>query len=179
VRFGLDLVHLQSKIFSRQIFFLYFRKVNFGGKKFLCKEGYLFDLDLVLASYNDLLIYFLHPNRDLFRKRSSRRSKRRACSPLGAATCLSSGGTNPSTPVGPVTVVNESVANSSNSAQSRWVFPRDFPNKTVIYSPSSTVPESTVAQEPQRVWKSKDCWGECGREIPSRKAAKICTYFKL
>lgn len=39
--------------------------------------------------------------RDLFRKRSIRKSKRRACSPLGGAICLSGmgGGTNPSTPV--------------------------------------------------------------------------------
>ncbi|XP_058838177.1 uncharacterized protein LOC131693922 isoform X1 [Topomyia yanbarensis] len=50
-------------------------------------------------------------SRDLFRKRSIRKSKRRACSPLGGAICLSGlggggggGGTNPSTPVsmGPV-----------------------------------------------------------------------------
>ncbi|XP_021696040.1 uncharacterized protein LOC5577804 isoform X3 [Aedes aegypti] len=40
-------------------------------------------------------------SRDLFRKRSIRKSKRRACSPLGGAICLSGmgGGTNPSTPV--------------------------------------------------------------------------------
>ncbi|XP_055601477.1 uncharacterized protein LOC129750541 isoform X2 [Uranotaenia lowii] len=41
-------------------------------------------------------------SRDLFRKRSIRKSKRRACSPLGGATiCLTGmgGGTNPSTPV--------------------------------------------------------------------------------
>lgn len=40
--------------------------------------------------------------RDLFRKRSTRKSKRRACSPLGSAAtaCLTgSGGTNPGTPV--------------------------------------------------------------------------------
>ncbi|XP_058458456.1 uncharacterized protein LOC131435017 isoform X1 [Malaya genurostris] len=45
-------------------------------------------------------------SRDLFRKRSIRKSKRRACSPLGGAICLSGlgGGTNPSTPVstGPI-----------------------------------------------------------------------------
>ncbi|XP_038115024.1 mucin-5AC isoform X1 [Culex quinquefasciatus] len=40
-------------------------------------------------------------SRDLFRKRSIRKSKRRACSPLGGTICLSGmgGGTNPSTPV--------------------------------------------------------------------------------
>ncbi|XP_059614332.1 uncharacterized protein LOC132260315 isoform X2 [Phlebotomus argentipes] len=47
-------------------------------------------------------------SRDLFRKRSTRKSKRRACSPLGVAAtaCLTgSGGTNPGTPVslGPTT----------------------------------------------------------------------------
>jgi hypothetical protein len=34
VQFKKDLVHLQSKFFSRQIFLLYFGKGNFGGKKF-------------------------------------------------------------------------------------------------------------------------------------------------
>uniref|UniRef100_A0A087YY61 MRAS2 n=2 Tax=Anopheles darlingi TaxID=43151 RepID=A0A087YY61_ANODA len=40
-------------------------------------------------------------SRDLFRKRSIRKSKRRACSPLGGAICLTGmgGSTNPSTPV--------------------------------------------------------------------------------
>ncbi|XP_058054471.1 uncharacterized protein LOC131206095 [Anopheles bellator] len=40
-------------------------------------------------------------SRDLFRKRSIRKSKRRACSPLGGAICLAGigGNTNPSTPV--------------------------------------------------------------------------------
>ncbi|XP_050096315.1 uncharacterized protein LOC126578097 isoform X2 [Anopheles aquasalis] len=40
-------------------------------------------------------------SRDLFRKRSIRKSKRRACSPLGGAICLAGmgGSTNPSTPV--------------------------------------------------------------------------------
>uniref|UniRef100_A0A182S8M8 Small monomeric GTPase n=1 Tax=Anopheles maculatus TaxID=74869 RepID=A0A182S8M8_9DIPT len=39
--------------------------------------------------------------RDLFRKRSIRKSKRRACSPLGGAICLAGigGSTNPSTPI--------------------------------------------------------------------------------
>ncbi len=38
-----DLVQLQSivNLFSRQIFLLYFGLGNFGGKKLLCKEGYL------------------------------------------------------------------------------------------------------------------------------------------
>ncbi|CAO1329724.1 unnamed protein product [Diamesa hyperborea] len=40
-------------------------------------------------------------SRDLFRKRSTRKSKRRACSPLGPATCLSGGDSmNASSPVG-------------------------------------------------------------------------------
>lgn len=44
-------------------------------------------------------------SRDLFRKRSYRKSKRRACSPLGGTTCLSGNpGTNPSTPVGPCVI---------------------------------------------------------------------------
>ncbi|XP_050073667.1 uncharacterized protein LOC126561514 isoform X2 [Anopheles maculipalpis] len=40
-------------------------------------------------------------SRDLFRKRSIRKSKRRACSPLGGAICLAGigGSTNPSTPI--------------------------------------------------------------------------------
>lgn len=46
--------------------------------------------------------------RDLFRKRSYRKSKRRACSPLGATTCLSgnTGPNTPGTPVGPVIDTN-------------------------------------------------------------------------
>lgn len=58
-------------------------------------------------------------SRDLFRKRSSRRSKRRACSPLGASICLSGGGTNPSTPVGPPTVNPDLLNTPPNSAHSR------------------------------------------------------------
>jgi Rad/Gem-related GTP binding protein 1 len=64
---------------------------------------------------------YLSPGRDLFRKRSYRKSKRRACSPLGVTTtCLSgNSNTNPSTPVGqPGT---DSVGTPQNSAQSRWV----------------------------------------------------------
>lgn len=38
-------------------------------------------------------------NRDLFRKRSYRKSKRRSCSPLGTACLSGNGTTNPSTPV--------------------------------------------------------------------------------
>lgn len=37
--------------------------------------------------------------RDLFRKRSCRKSKRRSCSPLGTACLSGNGATNPSTPI--------------------------------------------------------------------------------
>lgn len=58
--------------------------------------------------------------RDLFRKRSTRRSKRRACSPLNvaASACLTgNGGTNPSTPVNGVGI--HEFITPPGSAQSR------------------------------------------------------------
>lgn len=56
--------------------------------------------------------------RDLFRKRSSRKSKRRACSPLGVTTTCLSGNTNtnPSTPVGPA---NDAANTPPSSIQNR------------------------------------------------------------
>lgn len=65
-----------------------------------------------------ILINLFH--RDLFRKRSTRRSKRRACSPLNvaASACLTgNGGTNPSTPVNG-NGINEFIT-PPGSAQSR------------------------------------------------------------
>lgn len=57
-------------------------------------------------------------SRDLFRKRSYRKSKRRACSPLGGTTCLSGNtGTNPSTPVGPCVIDTNT---PPSSIQNRW-----------------------------------------------------------
>jgi len=55
-------------------------------------------------------VYYVSCHRDLFRKRSIRKSKRRACSPLNAG-CL-----NANTPLGPL---GEAVATPPGSAQSR------------------------------------------------------------
>ena len=53
----------------------------------------------------------------MFRKRSIRKSKRRACSPLSGA-CLT-GGTNPNTPMGPMNNVITDVNTPPGSAHSR------------------------------------------------------------
>ncbi|XP_035904633.1 uncharacterized protein LOC118508899 isoform X3 [Anopheles stephensi] len=61
-------------------------------------------------------------SRDLFRKRSIRKSKRRACSPLGGAICLAGigGSTNPSTPIsGPPASGGGFVDTPPGSAHSR------------------------------------------------------------
>lgn len=60
-----------------------------------------------------------HPHSDLFRKRSYRKSKRRACSPLGG-TCLSgnAASTNPNSPVGPCVETNNT---PPVSTLNRWV----------------------------------------------------------
>ncbi|KAJ6641462.1 GTP-binding protein GEM [Pseudolycoriella hygida] len=63
-------------------------------------------------------------SRDLFRKRSYRKSKRRACSPLGSACLSGNGGTSPSTPVS-ATVNNmgcKEFDTPPSSAQSRIKF---------------------------------------------------------
>lgn len=50
--------------------------------------------------YENLLKTEIFPFfRDLFRKRSCRKSKRRSCSPLGTACLSGNGATNPSTPI--------------------------------------------------------------------------------
>ncbi|XP_055688182.1 uncharacterized protein LOC129792837 isoform X1 [Lutzomyia longipalpis] len=94
-------------------------------------------------------------SRDLFRKRSTRKSKRRACSPLGSAAtaCLTgSGGTNPGTPVsiGP-TVTGHDYPTPPGSAQSS-------PRK---YRGSRTSTSLKVKGLLGRVWardsKSKSC----------------------
>ncbi|XP_012161361.1 uncharacterized protein LOC101452925 isoform X1 [Ceratitis capitata] len=88
-------------------------------------------------------------SRDLFRKRSIRKSKRRACSPLGGA-CLT-GGTNPNTPQGPVNNVISDVNTPPGSAQSS-------PRK---YRGSRTSTSLKVKGLLGRVWardsKSKSC----------------------
>ncbi|CRL06868.1 CLUMA_CG019466, isoform B [Clunio marinus] len=59
-------------------------------------------------------------SRDLFRKRSYRKSKRRACSPLGT-TCLSGNtGTNPSTPVGPCIIDTSTPPNSIQNSPRKY-----------------------------------------------------------
>jgi Rad and Gem related GTP binding protein 1 len=59
--------------------------------------------------------------RDLFRKRSIKKSKRRACSPLGATTCLSGNGpTNPNTPIS-IAPLNDFINTPPSSVQSRYV----------------------------------------------------------
>nr|XP_036218874.1 putative GPI-anchored protein pfl2 isoform X1 [Bactrocera oleae]XP_036218875.1 putative GPI-anchored protein pfl2 isoform X1 [Bactrocera oleae]XP_036218876.1 putative GPI-anchored protein pfl2 isoform X1 [Bactrocera oleae] len=88
-------------------------------------------------------------SRDLFRKRSIRKSKRRACSPLGGA-CLT-GGTNPNTPLGPMNNVISDVNTPPGSAQSS-------PRK---YRGSRTSTSLKVKGLLGRVWardsKSKSC----------------------
>ncbi|XP_062553292.1 serine-rich adhesin for platelets isoform X2 [Armigeres subalbatus] len=93
-------------------------------------------------------------SRDLFRKRSIRKSKRRACSPLGGAICLSGlgGGTNPSTPVSGTPVAGGGFAETPpGSAQSS-------PRK---YRGSRTSASLKVKGLLGRVWardsKSKSC----------------------
>lgn len=89
-------------------------------------------------------------SRDLFRKRSSRKSKRRACSPLGVTTTCLSGNTNtnPSTPVGPV---NDAANTPPSSIQ-------NSPRK---YRGSRTSASLKVKGLLGRVWardsKSKSC----------------------
>ncbi|KAH8389203.1 hypothetical protein KR200_000342, partial [Drosophila serrata] len=96
-------------------------------------------LNFYLAS---ILSYFCHFRRDLFRKRSIRKSKRRACSPLSAG-CL-----NANTPLGPL---GETVATPPGSAQSS-------PRK---YRGSRTSTSLKVKGLLGRVWtrdsKSKSC----------------------
>lgn len=60
-------------------------------------------------------------HRDLFRKRSCRKSKRRACSPLGSACLTGNGGTQPGTPVsvGPINCSSNELSTPPSSAQSR------------------------------------------------------------
>ncbi|XP_053965860.1 uncharacterized protein LOC129243668 isoform X2 [Anastrepha obliqua] len=88
-------------------------------------------------------------SRDLFRKRSIRKSKRRACSPLSGA-CLT-GGTNPNTPLGPMNNVISDVNTPPGSAQSS-------PRK---YRGSRTSTSLKVKGLLGRVWardsKSKSC----------------------
>ncbi|XP_053677553.1 mucin-5AC [Anopheles nili] len=93
-------------------------------------------------------------SRDLFRKRSIRKSKRRACSPLGGAICLAGigGGTNPNTPVsGPPTTSGAFVETPPGSAHSS-------PRK---YRGSRTSASLKVKGLLGRVWardsKSKSC----------------------
>ncbi|XP_037904122.1 uncharacterized protein LOC119647289 isoform X2 [Hermetia illucens] len=93
-------------------------------------------------------------SRDLFRKRSCRKSKRRACSPLGVAAtaCLTgNGGTNPSTPMGPPTNLISEFNTPPGSAHSS-------PRK---YRGSRTSASLKVKGLLGRVWardsKSKSC----------------------
>ncbi|XP_070494454.1 uncharacterized protein [Chironomus tepperi] len=89
-------------------------------------------------------------SRDLFRKRSSRKSKRRACSPLGVTTTCLSGNTNtnPSTPLGPA---NDAANTPPSSIQ-------NSPRK---YRGSRTSASLKVKGLLGRVWardsKSKSC----------------------
>lgn len=76
-------------------------------------------IDIEFEMQMKIFTFFVY--RDLFRKRSYRKSKRRACSPLGSACLSGNGGTNPSTPVSATT--NNLGCNEFNtppsSAQSR------------------------------------------------------------
>ncbi|XP_037946545.1 M-phase inducer phosphatase-like isoform X2 [Teleopsis dalmanni] len=88
-------------------------------------------------------------SRDLFRKRSIRKSKKRACSPLSGA-CLT-GGTNPNTPLGPTNNIMSDLNTPPGSAQSS-------PRK---YRGSRTSTSLKVKGLLGRVWardsKSKSC----------------------
>ncbi|XP_055838703.1 bromodomain-containing protein DDB_G0270170 isoform X2 [Episyrphus balteatus] len=90
-------------------------------------------------------------SRDLFRKRSTRKSKRRACSPLGGACLTGNGGTNPNTPVGPANNVITDVSTPPGSSHSS-------PRK---YRGSRTSASLKVKGLLGRVWardsKSKSC----------------------
>ncbi|XP_055916016.1 myb-like protein Q isoform X2 [Eupeodes corollae] len=90
-------------------------------------------------------------SRDLFRKRSTRKSKRRACSPLGGACLTGNGGTNPNTPVGPANNVIADVSTPPGSSHSS-------PRK---YRGSRTSTSLKVKGLLGRVWardsKSKSC----------------------
>lgn len=104
---------------------------------------------LVLLFTNFTLSIYL---RDLFRKRSYRKSKRRACSPLGGAAtaCLTGGqgGTNPSSPV------NTSLSQFPDAILSAQSSPRK-------YRGSRTSASLKVKGLLGRVWardsKSKSC----------------------
>lgn len=109
----------------------------------------------VIARFREYFLISFRIYRDLFRKRSYRKSKRRACSPLGASTCLSgNAGTNPSTPVGPC-VIDTSTPPSSN--QNRWepcdLSASSWSNDGLFIS--TTVRASTEAPEHQRAWRWK------------------------
>ncbi|XP_037050970.1 ras-related protein RSR1 isoform X2 [Bradysia coprophila] len=92
-------------------------------------------------------------SRDLFRKRSYRKSKRRACSPLGSACLSGNGGTNPSTPVSATT--NNLGCNEFNTPPSSA---QSSPRK---YRGSRTSTSLKVKGLLGRVWardsKSKSC----------------------
>lgn len=60
-------------------------------------------------------------SRDLFRKRSCRKSKRRSCSPLGTACLSGNGATNPSTPIGMGPLDMNECPTPPSSAQNRYV----------------------------------------------------------
>ncbi|KAG4069972.1 hypothetical protein HA402_015196 [Bradysia odoriphaga] len=92
-------------------------------------------------------------SRDLFRKRSCRKSKRRACSPLGSACLSGNGGTSPSTPVSATT--NNLGCNEFNTPPSSA---QSSPRK---YRGSRTSTSLKVKGLLGRVWardsKSKSC----------------------
>lgn len=111
--------------------------------------------------------YFYYFLRDLFRKRSIRKSKRRACSPLSAG-CL-----NANTPLGPL---GETVATPPGSAQSRWVTASARELKKPASNALSILaaPASIVDREHPPAWKSRVCWAASGRGTPSLRAARTC-----
>lgn len=119
---------------------------------------------------------------DLFRKRSYRKSKRRACSPLGG-TCLSgnTASSNPNSPVGPGVDITNTPPVSTLNRYEIWVELKShqlaslliheiilsfFPHFFVLYSPrkyrgSRTSASLKVKGLLGRVWardsKSKSC----------------------
>lgn len=68
------------------------------------------------------IVPMLMRSRDLFRKRSCRKTKRRSCSPLNTACLSGNGTTNPSTPVsmGPNIVDENNCVTPPTSAQNRY-----------------------------------------------------------
>lgn len=133
---------------------------------------------------------FLWKCRDLFRKRSCRKSKRRSCSPLGTACLSGNGATNPSTPISATPNDINECPTPPSSAQNRYSIENisyvhcDTGKFQLVYLSFFFVYRKNLvhAKFEERVhrqaWKWKDCWVECGHVIQNQKVVKIFTFFK-